>query len=66
MEESQISDDTSHKSLLDCSFENASEAEDYEDYKVSGYHPVYINENINKYQVVQKLGWGHFSTVKVN
>lgn len=30
----------------------------------SRYHPVHIGEVINKrYVVIQKLGWGHFSTV---
>jgi serine/threonine-protein kinase SRPK3 len=35
------------------------------DYKIGGYHPVEIGEkfNNNKYVVVRKLGWGHFSTV---
>mmetsp|Transcript_5715 Transcript_5715/g.5892 ORF Transcript_5715/g.5892 Transcript_5715/m.5892 type:complete len:694 (-) Transcript_5715:65-2146(-) len=35
-----------------------------EDYKVGGYHPVHIGEiYLNRYMVIQKLGWGHFSTV---
>ena len=34
------------------------------DYRVGGYHPVEIGDVfLNRYQVVQKLGWGHFSTV---
>mmetsp|Transcript_12880 Transcript_12880/g.47669 ORF Transcript_12880/g.47669 Transcript_12880/m.47669 type:complete len:1139 (-) Transcript_12880:404-3820(-) len=33
-------------------------------YKVGGYHPVSIGEVYDeRYTVVQKLGWGHFSTV---
>jgi hypothetical protein len=29
-----------------------------------GYHPVEIGDLFNKkYQIVAKLGWGHFSTV---
>lgn len=35
-----------------------------EDYKVGGYHPVHVGEVfLNRYIVIQKLGWGHFSTV---
>ncbi|GAM17929.1 hypothetical protein SAMD00019534_011040 [Acytostelium subglobosum LB1] len=34
------------------------------DYKVGGYHPVRKNDVFNgRYQIVSKLGWGHFSTV---
>jgi hypothetical protein len=45
--------------------EYESDCEDYEDYKQEGYHPVYIGESFKdgRYVVVQKLGWGHFSTV---
>eukprot|EP01017_Pseudomicrothorax_dubius_P015205 TRINITY_DN1761_c0_g1_i6.p1 TRINITY_DN1761_c0_g1~~TRINITY_DN1761_c0_g1_i6.p1 ORF type:complete len:755 (+),score=172.91 TRINITY_DN1761_c0_g1_i6:38-2302(+) len=44
--------------------ENDSEDEGIEDYKVGGYHPVHIGEVIlNRYVIIQKLGWGHFSTV---
>ena len=43
---------------------NDSEDEGIEDYKIGGYHPVHIGEVlINRYVVIQKLGWGHFSTV---
>ena len=29
-----------------------------------GYHPVKIGDTFhNRYQVLRKLGWGHFSTV---
>eukprot|EP00559_Dactyliosolen_fragilissimus_P002646 CAMPEP_0184868374 /NCGR_PEP_ID=MMETSP0580-20130426/30238_1 /TAXON_ID=1118495 /ORGANISM="Dactyliosolen fragilissimus" /LENGTH=1248 /DNA_ID=CAMNT_0027369225 /DNA_START=635 /DNA_END=4381 /DNA_ORIENTATION=+ len=47
-------------------------AEDYSDdedegtdgYKVGGYHPVQIGEVYNqRYVIIKKLGWGHFSTV---
>lgn len=35
-----------------------------EDYKPGGYHPVHIGEVfLDRYMVIQKLGWGHFSTV---
>ena len=41
-----------------------SEDEGIPDYKIGGYHPVHVGEiMINRYVVVQKLGWGHFSTV---
>ena len=33
-------------------------------YKIGGYHPVKLGEVYNnKYLVLKKLGWGHFSTV---
>lgn len=35
-----------------------------EDYKPGGYHPVHVGEVfLDRYMVIQKLGWGHFSTV---
>ncbi|KAF2673977.1 protein kinase dsk1 [Microthyrium microscopicum] len=39
--------------------------EDSEDYCKGGYHPVHVGEqyNNNRYTVIRKLGWGHFSTV---
>lgn len=41
-----------------------SEDEGIQDYKIGGYHPVHVGEVlINRYVVIQKLGWGHFSTV---
>eukprot|EP00183_Erythrolobus_madagascarensis_P003223 CAMPEP_0185850968 /NCGR_PEP_ID=MMETSP1354-20130828/4888_1 /TAXON_ID=708628 /ORGANISM="Erythrolobus madagascarensis, Strain CCMP3276" /LENGTH=804 /DNA_ID=CAMNT_0028551701 /DNA_START=551 /DNA_END=2965 /DNA_ORIENTATION=- len=42
-----------------------SESEDSGDYREGGYHPVRIGETFNngRYLVLQKLGWGHFSTV---
>lgn len=41
------------------------DCEDFEDYKRDGYHPVYLGERFmnERYTVLQKLGWGHFSTV---
>lgn len=40
-----------------------SEDEGLEDYKTDGYHPVHIGEILlNRYVIMQKLGWGHFST----
>lgn len=45
--------------------ENAADEEDSEDYCKGGYHPVTVGEDYKdgKYTVIQKLGWGHFSTV---
>lgn len=38
--------------------------ESSKDYKPGGYHPVECGDLfLNRYLVVQKLGWGHFSTV---
>jgi len=43
---------------------DSSEDEGLTDYKIGGYHPMHIGEVlINRYVIVQKLGWGHFSTV---
>eukprot|EP00095_Tigriopus_kingsejongensis_P008551 maker-scaffold989_size72935-snap-gene-0.10 protein:Tk08551 transcript:maker-scaffold989_size72935-snap-gene-0.10-mRNA-1 annotation:"srsf protein kinase 1-like" len=40
------------------------EQEDPKDYMKGGYHPVKIGDLFhNRYHVVRKLGWGHFSTV---
>uniref|UniRef100_A0A4W5JZ80 non-specific serine/threonine protein kinase n=1 Tax=Hucho hucho TaxID=62062 RepID=A0A4W5JZ80_9TELE len=40
------------------------EQENPSDYCIGGYYPVEIGEIfIDRYQVVKKLGWGHFSTV---
>jgi hypothetical protein len=46
-------------------FETESDCEDFEDYKWDGYHPVSLGESFNdkRYGVIQKLGWGNFSTV---
>ena len=58
---------------LDKSVDNTSNTdEDYSDdgdegsdgYKLGGYHYVSIGDKFNaRYNVVEKLGWGHFSTV---
>jgi serine/threonine protein kinase len=52
---------------------DSSSDEDYSDdeeegedgYRVGGYHPVSIGDKFNnsRYIVIEKLGWGHFSTV---
>jgi len=48
----------------DNEFEPTDNAEEFEDYKPEGYHPVELGEVFNsRYQIVQKLGWGYFSTV---
>ncbi|KAJ7182861.1 kinase-like protein [Mycena crocata] len=43
----------------------AEDEEDWQEYKPGGYHPVSIGDTFsdNRYVVVRKLGWGHFSTV---
>ena len=34
------------------------------DYKMGGYHPMHVGEVlVDRYVIIQKLGWGHFSTV---
>ena len=44
--------------------EEEEEQEDAKDYKKGGYHPVKIGDLFQqRYHVVRKLGWGHFSTV---
>jgi len=44
--------------------ESDDEQEDSKDYRKGGYHPVKIGDLfINRYHVIRKLGWGHFSTV---
>lgn len=41
-----------------------SEDEGIKEYNMGGYHPVHLGEVlINRYVIVQKLGWGQFSTV---
>lgn len=40
--------------------------EDRSEYRKGGYHPVFIGERygvFGQYEIVRKLGWGHFSTV---
>ena len=42
---------------------NKSEDEGISDYKINGYHPVHIGEVLlERYIIMQKLGYGHFST----
>lgn len=43
---------------------DSSEDEGMPDYKIGGYHPVHVGEVfMGRYVIIQKLGWGHFSTV---
>ncbi|TGZ82156.1 kinase domain-containing protein [Ascodesmis nigricans] len=44
---------------------NTADEEDFEDYCKGGYHPVKVGELFKdgRYEVIRKLGWGHFSTV---
>ena len=41
------------------------EEEGEDGYRVGGYHPINIGDRFcnNRYVVIEKLGWGHFSTV---
>lgn len=67
-------DDDSKKKLHTCpqSHEKSPEStnsedseEDEKDYRPGGYHPVSIGDAFkdNRYLIIKKLGWGHFSTV---
>uniref|UniRef100_A0A6B2L5E2 non-specific serine/threonine protein kinase n=1 Tax=Arcella intermedia TaxID=1963864 RepID=A0A6B2L5E2_9EUKA len=43
---------------------SSEEEEEEEEYRKGGYHPVDIDDCFNnKYKILAKLGWGHFSTV---
>ena len=43
---------------------DSSEDEGMPDFKIGGYHCMHVGEVlINRYVIIQKLGWGHFSTV---
>ena len=43
------------------------EEEDEHDYKAGGYHPIRLGDRVGPhgapYEILKKLGWGHFSTV---
>jgi hypothetical protein len=60
-------DFTPLKDVIPDSFFNeqdSSEDEGMPDYKIGGYHPVHVGEILlDRYVIIQKLGWGHFSTV---
>lgn len=55
------------KNLFDDQFfddNESSEDEGMPDYKIGGYHPIHAGEILlDRYIIIQKLGWGHFSTV---
>ncbi|OMJ08145.1 Protein kinase dsk1 [Smittium culicis] len=66
MEDIKVADSPARYSdESDSQYTNSEPEEDIEDYKIGGYHPVKIGERFknNRYKVVRKLGWGHFSTV---
>ena len=43
---------------------DSSEDEGLPDYKIGCYHCMHIGEVlVGRYVIIQKLGWGHFSTV---
>ncbi|KAJ1735593.1 serine/threonine protein kinase, CMGC [Coemansia biformis] len=58
-------DDSSYLNSDDYDDDPGMEEEDIEDYRKGGYHPVTIGDVFSgqRYKVVRKLGWGHFSTV---
>lgn len=40
------------------------EQEDVTQYRRGGYHPIHLGDILHeRYRVVRKIGWGHFSTV---
>lgn len=62
---SRLSSTSSVRSGDEPAPEHSGDEEDLEDYCKGGYHPVQVGEQFEngRYTVVQKLGWGHFSTV---
>lgn len=62
---SRLSSTSSVRSGDEPAPEHSGDEEDLEDYCKGGYHPVQVGEQFKngRYTVVQKLGWGHFSTV---
>lgn len=53
-----------HKEAADAEDYMESDDEGADGYRKGGYHPVAVGEVYNgRYQVIAKLGWGHFSTV---
>ena len=58
-----VDDEKEERHIID-DVDGKSEDEGIGDYKNGGYHPVYVGEIlIDRYVIIQKLGWGHFSTV---
>ncbi len=57
-------EDCDDKSDIDSSSSDHEEQEDLNDYCKGGYHPVKIGDTYHgRYNVLRKVGWGHFSTV---
>lgn len=62
MEEDSQSDESGYDRSSSIVYDD--EEEPKSDYREGGYHPVEVNEIfLNRYHIVQKVGWGHFSTV---
>ena len=62
MEEDSQSNDSDYDHSSSVVYDD--EEEPKADYRQGGYHPVQPNEIfLNRYHIVQKVGWGHFSTV---
>ncbi|KAI7865603.1 kinase-like domain-containing protein [Spinellus fusiger] len=59
-----VSEDSAHE-YTDEESSLSDEEEDHKDYKKGGYHPVAIGDIFHnqRYLIIRKLGWGHFSTV---
>ena len=68
-----VNQEKKYNSKIQNNAESLGSDEDYSDdedegedgYKPGGYHPVSIGDRFNffRYTVIEKLGWGHFSTV---
>lgn len=59
---------SANDSTVSASFESivSDEEEKLTEYELGGYHPVRIGDVYGpkqRYVIVRKLGWGHFSTV---
>jgi hypothetical protein len=54
------------KQILESDDFSCSDAESIQEYAKHGFHPVYLGETFcnGKYETIQKLGWGTFSTVR--
>ncbi|CAF0943908.1 unnamed protein product [Didymodactylos carnosus] len=60
----QVSDNEDEDDAHDIRGSDDDEQEDPKDYCKGGYHPITIGCIFNqRYHVIRKLGWGHFSTV---
>lgn len=62
--ETDIGDDGSITESESEDLDEEEEQEEPEDYCEGGYHPIKIGDIYNhKYEIIRKIGWGHFSTV---